>query len=165
MANCGTPMVHTRPSFWKTCDLELSFFGNRWNWIIKLSSHCDSLRKKPLFLICKGVQRPFGGASAITQQIKNRILGRTVCCYVWCVFTQTHHHQTQRELHNQNSRMVNWCKISESILETEFPSFGLLAHLGNAVAISKSRADLGANSITSLKVLAKTWNIDKELRG
>jgi len=61
--------------------------------------------------------------------------------------------------------MVNWCKIAESILETEFPSFGLLAHLGNAVAISKSTVDLGATNIKSLKVLAKTWNIDKELRG
>lgn len=58
--------------------------------------------------------------------------------------------------------MVNWCKIAGAILETEFPSFGLLAHLGTAVGIS-SKADLGANAIKSLKVLAKTWGVDKEL--
>ncbi len=133
--------------------------------IIISECQCDSLRKKPLFLICKGIQRPFGGANAITQQIKNRILGRTVVCRykleLFVFFSHDLHHQNQTMM--LCTRMVNWCKISESILETEFPSFGLLAHLGNAVSISNNSSELGANRIKSLKVLAKTWNIDKEL--
>ena len=65
------------------------------------------LRKQPLFLICKGLQRPFGGASAITQQIKNRVLGRTV--WFWYFSSYGQHQQF-----SYIGRMVNWCKNSGS---------------------------------------------------
>lgn len=58
--------------------------------------------------------------------------------------------------------MMNWVSLAESILEAEFPSFGVLYHFATGLHIAPQHERIPASSLTSLKVLGKKWNLDKE---
>lgn len=62
-------------------------------------------------------------------------------------------------------RMINWTKLAKSIIETEFPSYGVLCHLSQCTFLDKHKyknkhKSISLASIASLKALSIAWNID-----
>lgn len=58
-------------------------------------------------------------------------------------------------------RMINWVSVATSILDTEFPSFGVCMHLANALRLDLNKAKMPQSSLQSVRALAGPWGIDK----
>jgi hypothetical protein len=61
--------------------------------------------------------------------------------------------------------MVNWSKIANDIITTEFPSFGVLSHLSMCTYLDKKlfkkkHKQISIAGLVSLKVLSQAWGID-----
>ena len=58
--------------------------------------------------------------------------------------------------------MMNWVSLAESILEAEFPSFGVLYHFATALHLAPQHERIPQSSMASLKILGKKWKLDTE---
>lgn len=61
--------------------------------------------------------------------------------------------------------MVNWSKIADNIITSEFPSFGVLNHLSMCTYLDKKlfkkkHKQIPVAALASLKVLSRAWGID-----
>ena len=60
--------------------------------------------------------------------------------------------------------MMNWVKLAENILDSEFPSFGVCMHLATALKIYPKLERIPQQSLKSLKELGAAFNVDAESR-
>ncbi|CAL1145168.1 unnamed protein product [Cladocopium goreaui] len=128
--------------------------------------------KTPVVLIHKGKQLVLGGPDAITSQIKHRVMGRpsrtifklqSRCIYLpICHYVPPPLTCVQRSLRHQCARMMNWVKVATTILETEFPSFGVCMHLAVALRLNLQVDKMPRPSQDSAKALATAWGLDKD---
>ena len=58
--------------------------------------------------------------------------------------------------------MMNWVKVATTILETEFPSFGVCMHLAVALRLNLQADKMPRPSQDSAKALATAWGLDKD---
>jgi len=61
--------------------------------------------------------------------------------------------------------MVNWVKLANNIIASEFPSFGVLNHLATSTRLDKSKFKrkekrLAPSALASLKALSDAWGLD-----
>ena len=107
-----------------------------------------------MVLIHKGKQLVLAGERSITAAIKQRVLGRsggsmkiTIGPGSFLIVV---------------TRMMNWVKVANTILETEFPSFGILIHFAAAMKLNPKLDKLPQPNIVSLKALASAFKVDKD---
>lgn len=107
----------------------------------------DGLGSKPLMLIFRGKPVTIGGPASVTTEMKDTILARPLALS----------HPSQPD------RMRNWCILAGKIIETEFPSFGIMKNLSLATGLgvqTKRGARMPPANIAACRAVSKLWGLD-----
>ena len=107
----------------------------------------DGLGSKPLMLILRGKAVTFGGPSSVTKEMKDTILARP---FAWFYPIEP-------------DRMRNWSFLASKIIETEFPSFGIMKNLSLATGLGvlpKRGGPMPSANVAACRAVSKLWGLD-----